>query len=461
MKSSIVLTGGALALLFAGTPAFAADYSVGNLNDSGAGSLRQALTDANFNPGPDTVSFQAGVSGVLPVTGGALIITDAVEVTGPGSQALQLSGNGFDTVLSVFSSSGPVRVSSLGITGGGGFLGGGVFNSGTDLTLTDCAILNNHAFFGGGVENDRGTLTLRGCLVSGNGSDFFGGGVDSTGALTVVGSVFQDNVSFQGGAIAAVGAPSASVVGSVFTRNSVTGSGGAVFGSSGPVSVVNCTFAANAAPSGSDLFSGFGDMSVVNSILWGSTVPTVAANSSTVTVWSSDVQGALAGGVWSLPGVTDGGGNLDADPLFINSTAGDFRLNEGSPCIDSGDSASVPADYTVDLAGGVRLSGSAVDLGAYEVQQDLTPEKRILALQDEVRALVAAGVKLPGRGTPLIATLNVALHGVRADRKLVAIAGLSAFSLQVRALVQTQRLSLAAGTALITESQSIIAEIRE
>src|SRR5258706_11084212 len=40
----------------------AATYTVVNTNDSGAGSLRQAITDANANAGADTINFDtAGV----------------------------------------------------------------------------------------------------------------------------------------------------------------------------------------------------------------------------------------------------------------------------------------------------------------------------------------------------------------------------------------------------------------
>ena len=41
----------------------AASFVVANLNDSGADSLRQAILDANANPGADTVTFS--VSGTI------------------------------------------------------------------------------------------------------------------------------------------------------------------------------------------------------------------------------------------------------------------------------------------------------------------------------------------------------------------------------------------------------------
>ena len=56
-------------------------YSVVNLHDSGSGSLRQAILDANNNAGADTIDFQT--SGTIALTSGALpTIIDTVDIDG-------------------------------------------------------------------------------------------------------------------------------------------------------------------------------------------------------------------------------------------------------------------------------------------------------------------------------------------------------------------------------------------
>lgn len=70
---------------------------------------------------------------------------------------------------------------------------------------------------------------------------------------------------------------------------------------------------------------------------------------------------------WQNAGASDAHG-LFADPKFVApaSTPPDFHLQAGSPAIDAGDPAFVPASGETDLDGQARMSGSRVDLGAEE-----------------------------------------------------------------------------------------------
>ena len=58
-------------------------FTVLNLADSGAGSLRQAILDANANPGADLIRFGPHArDGTVPLTGGELSITDSLTIDG-------------------------------------------------------------------------------------------------------------------------------------------------------------------------------------------------------------------------------------------------------------------------------------------------------------------------------------------------------------------------------------------
>ena len=60
-------------------------FMVTNLNDSGPGSLRQAIFSANTIFNPDTIQFDPGLSGTLNLAT-ELQITDSVTIIGPGGK---------------------------------------------------------------------------------------------------------------------------------------------------------------------------------------------------------------------------------------------------------------------------------------------------------------------------------------------------------------------------------------
>jgi len=139
----------------------AATVTVISLGDTGAGTLRQAIVDAN--PG-DTIDFS--VTGTITLSSGRLIVLENLTITGPGASSLTIYGNNSSGVI--LTAIGTVAISGLTLTNGnvGVGQGGGVENQGT-LTLTDVVVSNNVARLGGGIFNS-GTLTLTRTTVKGN-----------------------------------------------------------------------------------------------------------------------------------------------------------------------------------------------------------------------------------------------------------------------------------------------------
>jgi hypothetical protein len=94
----------------------------------------------------------------------------------------------------------------------------------------------------------------------------------------------------------------------------------------------------------------------------------------------SDIQGCGGSSAWNPACGEDGGGNIDADPRFIDAEHGNLRLGSNSPAIDAGDNSAVPVGILTDLDGNPRFvdisdiidTGSGtppiIDMGAYEAQ---------------------------------------------------------------------------------------------
>ena len=92
--------------------AHAATITVTNTNDSGPGSLRQALANANNG---DRINF--GVTGTIALTNGGLEVNKNVMISGPGANQLSIDGNHATLVFGVAPQR-TVSISGLSITNG-------------------------------------------------------------------------------------------------------------------------------------------------------------------------------------------------------------------------------------------------------------------------------------------------------------------------------------------------------
>jgi hypothetical protein len=318
-------------------------FTVLNLADSGTGSLRQAVHDANANPGADAIAFAHGLHGTIGLTSGQLSITDALSITGPGATQLTISGSNASRVFDIGAGT-TVTIADLTIANGatvgdgatvGSLGGGGILNeAGATLTLRDAALTNNTAtaasntvdVFGGGLLNE-GTAIVASSTFSGNralgggGSSFFGGSsggaIDNFGGatLTVTDSTFASNQALgtgagsfgNGGAIEnnagfANSTPSmATITDSVFTGNlaggaGATGLGGALCNEgTGTTMKVSSSLLAGNQSGGSD--SATGDGGAIDNFLGKLTLDRSAVTDNQAIAGSSNTFQAFGGGL--------------------------------------------------------------------------------------------------------------------------------------------------------------------
>ena len=225
------------------------------------------------------------------------------------------------------------------------FFGGSLYNNGDGTSYTGCLFVDNTSWAGGNVAYDNADATYTNCRFLGN------SGASSGGVSFDIGDVTWTNCLFSGNSAA---------------------SGGAVFINGGKASLVNCTLSENhASNSTGGIFQNFGPAAIVqNCILWGNTDEDSSTNTLDEQIFGSPSAPIVTYSCIqdddpsSIPFGGAANGNIDDDPLFLAPGGyGDFRLEDGSPCIDEGDNDVASG---TDLDGAKRILDGVVDMGAYE-----------------------------------------------------------------------------------------------
>lgn len=248
--------------------------------------------------------------------------------------------------------------------------GGGIFaaasgeesgSGGATIRIDGARVLDNlsHACCDTGIYYDS-------CFVDGRTPEgsglYYGGGADLR-------TVFGGTIT---------------VANSLFARNSATGGGGggvhAGSCAGGTIDFINTTIAGNTGTGLHTRFAGprvpgpegHGQVRVANSIVRG--------NEGQIVVEKLDPLGTTSVAFSNIEGGFAGERNLDADPLFTDPASDDYRLTDGSSCIDAGDNTALGTTLAHDAAGRPRLIDDlgtpdtgrgerpVVDLGAFEYQ---------------------------------------------------------------------------------------------
>jgi hypothetical protein len=273
-------------------------------------------------------------------------------------------------------------------TNAGNGLGGGIYNNGHNLggfchpMVRNCVFRGNTASWGAGAFNNGynggdSQPTYINCVFANNHALIEAGGMDSyavggTASPTLINSIFYENTS-------------ATNVGAMYAW----GGGGGICQ---PL-LINCAFINNSA------LNGYGGAFIADNLdpgggtSSGTCVVTlqnciVRNNSATVAGPQFYVQGSNGAQVvatysnldltgQNFPSVISGAGtgNIDAAPVFLNSTSGagadgnwmtaddGLTLQSASPCIDAGENSGVAQ---TDLLSNNRIDNGTVDMGAYE-----------------------------------------------------------------------------------------------
>ncbi len=252
----------------------------------------------------------------------------------------------------------------------GNGLGGGIFNDASSPSLNNLNIKGNTAKGGNSAEDFMSPTVVSPGTAQ-------GGGIynKSSSSPILTNVIIVGNVVISGTGSSFMGIP-----------DGVAQGGGMYNSSSSNPILTNVSISGNKSTDGGAMYNiGSSNPKIRNSVIYGNTTGIVNSSSTPVISYSL-VQGSGGSTTWATTTGTNGGNNIDADPLFNTSplastapfTTGDYTLQSGSPAINAGSdsyfasSGQTPniSSITTDLAGKSRINGT-VDMGAFEYEGTL------------------------------------------------------------------------------------------
>jgi len=178
-------------------------YTVVNTFDTGAGSLKDAITLANTTAGNDQIIFN--LTGTTPytitlglalptiVSASTAIVTGGtagtLTITGLGASSLTINGNNGNFSIFSIASGGDLSISGVTISGAQTSSQGGAFNNSGTLNIANSTISGNTAGTGGGGIFNSGTLNIANSIINSTSEGDYAG----TGTVTLIGSSINAN----------------------------------------------------------------------------------------------------------------------------------------------------------------------------------------------------------------------------------------------------------------------------
>lgn len=376
-----------------------ATFSVVNTNDNGAGSLRQAIIDANNNAGLDDVVFDSSIRGAINLATALPNLAEDVNILGNGADIATISRSQAagtpDFGIFHVNPNVTVNIRNVTITNGKAAAGGGIFNEGT-LTIEHVVVAGNFATqTGGGISNgtfpptSTPILNVISSSIVGNANlagGFGAGGINSeAGAINVINSTISNNQAITSNSAGGIGiyGGTALIQHSTISGNTASNqSGGGIDAFGGQVVIFNTIVAGNSGGGNADVEGDFT-----------STGHNLIGKLDTATGFgNSDLTGTIASPLDAkLGALQDNGGPTPTHALLA-----------GSPAIDAGDNTNPSPN---DQRGGLRIANNTIDIGAFEVQPNIATQIQVFGFDvinpgDFLSESVVVGAMVSNTGPP-------------------------------------------------------------
>ncbi|MGZ3437918.1 MAG: choice-of-anchor Q domain-containing protein [Polyangia bacterium] len=372
-----------LALAIAPASASAATFAVTTTSDAGAGSLRDAISQANATGGSNTINITA--TGTIGLASALPDLSTDLAIVGPGAANLLIRPNqGVSSKIFYVEMAATVSISGVTLSYGSVVTGarqGGAIYSASTLQLSDCVL--SHNVGPAAAILSEGPLTISRCTITQNNGDAV---IEAGGATT---TITDSSISGNTGGALHEYFSDTLTIDRCTIANNTTGIAGGIRVENQAVDVSNSTFSGNSGVYAGDfwVYSTGVTMTLTNVTAANSSSPSLLDDfvGQTPTV---NVRNTIFAGTGARCKLTSGlmiskGHNLASDGTCALTDATDlpntdpvlaplgnyggptdtYAIFPGSPALDAGDDTNVEA---TDQRGKPRLYGAHVDIGAFE-----------------------------------------------------------------------------------------------
>ncbi len=264
-----------------------------------------------------------------------------IAVIGADRETTIIDGNQAGTVVKIMGSSGSARLESMTITNG---VGENSYFGGDD--------------YAGGIFIDKGGTVLNDLYLYSNNSNGYAGGIYvNASGFTLSNSIIKDNIAAgDGGGIYVINSADINIINNLFYGNGGSNGGGAVSIQGTTADINNCTITNN---QDNGLFLGIGStVTMRETALYNNLFYQIKYRQNNGTADLDIEYSAIEDGQDSIyingyGTLNWGSGNIDVEPMFVDTANGNYHLLASSQLINAGHPDSTDSD------------GTRADIGAY------------------------------------------------------------------------------------------------
>lgn len=336
LRRALLLTTALCGVAFAVDAAWAATFTITNTNDSGAGSLRQAIIDSNATPGSNTIAIQAGLNGIVTLASDLppIVVPASIKlVNTAGVDGIGIAGNfglsvatagavTFSNLIGTYSGNTTITSGTVNL---GGLVAGDtavaepsllVMNPGTTVNIGisgSGATFGNLSGTGTIVNNSPSTSSF--ALSGGDGTPrTFAGTISGTGALVMLGGgenlTLSGATTYSGGTFLEAGAG-----GPAFTLVLQAGAANVLSPNSRFTMQGNATLKLNG------FNQTIASLDSFRSVLFPGALPTIDLGAGRLTTGGDNLNGTYFGSIVGTGGLTKTGSGV----LTLQTAAGSFN----------------------------------------------------------------------------------------------------------------------------------------